>query len=66
MDKSLTKNSKVKVVKLSKNASDFDFWQSQPYLARLEALESIRSEYNNWKYGAEQRFHRVYKVTQFE
>ena len=66
MDKNSTTNKNLKIVKLSDNLTDYDFWQNQSYLARLEALESIRSEYNNWKYGAEQRFHRVYKVTQFQ
>ena len=52
----------IRVVKMNDKKNDFAFWQSQPNEARLEALESIREEYNNWKYGSQQRFQRVYRV----
>ena len=42
--------------------NDFAYWQSQPYQARLEALEEIRIEYHLWRYGAEPGFQRVYKI----
>ena len=42
--------------------SDFAFWQKQPHLARLAALEEIRQEYNRWRYGARQGFQRVYRI----
>lgn len=42
--------------------SDFAFWQTQPPQARLAALEEIRQEYNRWRYGARQRFQRVYRL----
>ena len=32
--------------------NDFAYWQSQPYPFRLAALEEIRTEYNQWRYGA--------------
>ena len=51
-----------KKVHIRKQGSDFVYWQTQPYQIRLAALEQIRQEYNQWKYGAEQRFQRVYKV----
>lgn len=41
---------------------DFAYWQSQPPEARLEALEQIRREYHLWKYGAEPRLERVYRI----
>lgn len=50
-------------VKLGQEGSDFAFWQSRTPQERLEALESIRREYHRWKYGAEPRFQRVYRVT---
>lgn len=56
----------IKIVKLSDQNSDFTYWQSQSYIKRLEALESIRTEYNSWKYGTEQRFQRVYRVIKLE
>jgi len=42
--------------------SDFAYWQTQPYGARLAALEQIRQEYHRWQYGAEPRFQRVYTI----
>jgi len=42
--------------------SDLDYWCSQPYEARLAALESIRSEYHKWKYNAEPRLQRIYRI----
>ncbi|MDQ3633355.1 MAG: hypothetical protein M3405_02440 [Acidobacteriota bacterium] len=52
---------------LSKQTSDFAYWQTKTYAERLEALEQIRQEYNNWKYtDAEQRFQRVYRVVKLK
>jgi len=42
--------------------SDFAFWQSQPYLLRLAALEAIRQEYHRWRYGAEPRLQCVCRI----
>jgi hypothetical protein len=39
--------------------TDFAYWQSQSYEPRLLALERIRREYHQWKYGAEPRLQRV-------
>ena len=56
---------KVAKFKLGEEPSDFKFWQSQPYIARLKALASIRAEYNLWKYGnSEPRLQRVYCVVE--
>jgi len=52
----------IRIVKKGDKSDDYLFWQSQPYEKRLEALESIREEYNNWKYGTQQGFQRVYRV----
>lgn len=49
-------------VNIREQKSDFAYWQSQPYQARLAALEEIRREYHRWRYGAEPRFQRVYSV----
>jgi len=56
MEKTLTKTS------LDTPSRDFEFWQQQPVAKRLEALESIRNEYNRWKYHDQQGFQRVYRV----
>ncbi len=42
--------------------SDFQYWQSQPPLKRLEALEQIRQEYHQYKYNAQPRLQRVYTI----
>jgi hypothetical protein len=52
----------ARIVPLKQATSDFAYWQSQPFAARLEALEEIRREYHRWKYHAEPGFQRVYKI----
>jgi hypothetical protein len=51
-----------KKYKINEQPNDFSFWQSKSYKERLDALEQIRKEYNLWKYNAEQRFQRIYRV----
>ncbi len=52
----------VTKVNLREQKSDFAYWQSQPYQARLAALEEIRQEYHRWRYGGEPGFQRVYTI----
>jgi hypothetical protein len=54
----------VAKMSLHERKTDFAYWQSQPPVMRLAALEQIRSEYHRWRYGAEPGFQRVYSVTQ--
>jgi len=54
--------SMVRKLKLKEEKSDYLYWANQPVAARLGALESIREEYNNWKFHDQQRFQRVYRV----
>lgn len=49
-------------VSIHRQKSDFAYWQTQPYQARLAALEQIRQEYHRWRYGAEPRLQRVYTI----
>jgi len=49
-------------VRLQEQKSDFDYWQSQPYEERLAALETLRREYHQWRYHAEPRLQRVYRI----
>jgi hypothetical protein len=51
-------------VGLREGKTDFAYWQFQPYLMRLAALENIRSEFHRWRYGAEPRLQRVYSIVQ--
>jgi hypothetical protein len=52
----------VTKVRIEDQPNDFEFWQSQPYHVRLAALEQIRREYHQWKYGTEPRLQRVYSI----
>lgn len=52
----------VKKVKLHEQKSDFAYWQSQPPVARLEALEQIRQEVHRWKYGEEPRMQKAVTI----
>ncbi|MAU01693.1 MAG: hypothetical protein CL608_31530 [Anaerolineaceae bacterium] len=54
----------VRKVPLNKQDREADYWRTQPYQARLAALEQIRREYHQWKYGSEPRLQRVYTITQ--
>jgi hypothetical protein len=54
----------VRKAPLKQGQSDFAYWQTQSYEARLAALEEIRREYHRWKYGAEPRFQRVYRIVE--
>lgn len=63
MDRLKKVNRKVlKKVKITESKNDFDYWQKQPVEFRLAALEEIRKEYSEWKYGSKQRFQRVYSI----
>ena len=52
----------VHKVKIDEQGSDFAFWQNKSYEERLAALESLRSEYNSWKYDTQQGFQRVFRI----
>lgn len=41
--------------------NDFTYWQKQPYLERLAALEQIRQDYYQ-KYPVEPRLQRIYRI----
>jgi hypothetical protein len=59
------KMSIIKVVnkyKIGEQPKDLSFWQSKSHQERIDALEQIRREYNQWRYHAEQGFQRVYKI----
>ncbi|MFZ6019480.1 MAG: hypothetical protein ACOYXO_07695 [Chloroflexota bacterium] len=52
----------VRIRSLYAPKEDADWWRSQPYTARLAALEEIRQEVHRWKYGTQPRFQRVCRV----
>ncbi len=49
-------------VSLKQQPTDFAYWQSQPYLLRLAALEEIRQEYHGWQNDTQPRLQRVYRI----
>lgn len=46
-------------VRIREQKGDFAYWQTQTYQLRLAALEQIRQEFHQWRYGAEPRLQRV-------
>jgi hypothetical protein len=49
----------VRKFALGEQPTDFAYWQTQPYAARIAALEEIRRAYSAWKYVADAGFQRV-------
>ncbi|MEZ4768633.1 MAG: hypothetical protein R2844_09430 [Caldilineales bacterium] len=46
----------VRKVRLTEQTSDYAFWQTQSFEARLAALEEIRREYHGWTDETERDF----------
>ncbi len=49
-------------VPLHEQKNDFAYRQTKSYQERIAALEEIRHEYHQWKYGAEPRLERVCRI----
>ena len=56
MEKVITKTN------IKQQTSDFQYWQQQTPQKRLETLEQIRQEYHQYKYNAQPRLQRIYKI----
>ena len=52
----------LRVVKKGEEPDDVQYWLGRPAIERIRALEEIRKQYNDCKYGTGQEFHRVYKI----
>ena len=53
----------VRKSSIDEQEPDTVYWRTQPYRARLAALEQIRQEYHQWKYGTRRpRLQRVYRI----
>ena len=57
-----TKVNQKQQKKYNKNKYKPEYTYKQPYLERLAALEQIRQDYHQWKYHAEPRFQRIYRI----
>jgi hypothetical protein len=49
--------------RLGSEPSDAAFWRRKSPAERLAALESIKCEFHQWRYDAEPRLLRVFRVT---
>ncbi len=63
---SIVNRSVVRKIKLTEQGNDHSYWINQSAEARLDALESLREEFNNWKFNDQQRFQAVYRVIKQE
>lgn len=52
----------VRIVQKGDDDADAEYWAGRSPVERLEHLESLRQEYNTWKYGTQQGFSRFYQV----
>jgi hypothetical protein len=59
---SIGNRSIIRKIKLAEEKSDYSYWINQSVEARLDALESLREEFNNWKFNDQPKFQRVYRV----
>ena len=66
MDVERMDRTQARVYKKGEEPSDVLYWLSVPPIERIRALEQIRKEYNDWKYGPERGFQRVYRVVKRE
>ena len=48
--------------KSHEDSGDAAYWVAQSPQKRLATLEEIRKEYIQWKFGAQSRLQRVYRV----
>ncbi len=52
----------VQIFKTDEAPTDFAYWQTRSFEARLAALESIRNDYIKWAYDIQPGFQRVYRI----
>jgi hypothetical protein len=53
----------IRIYKKGEEPDDVLYWLSRPAIERIRALEEIRQQYNDWKYGVRREFQRVYTIT---
>lgn len=62
METSIEIRPAIRIYKKGEEPDDLLYWLSRPAIERILALEEIRQQYNDWKYGTGQRLQRVYTV----
>ncbi len=56
----------VKIMKMSEQRSDFEYWQTRPVAERLAALEEIRAEYHGKDYESQRGLQRVFRISKLK
>ena len=62
METSIETRPAIRIYKKGEEPDDLLFWLSRPAIERILALEEIRKQYNDWKYGTRRELQRVYKI----
>ena len=52
----------LKIVHLKDKTNDFIFWNSKSEIERLQAIETLRQQYINYKKDVQSRLQRVYRI----
>ena len=52
----------LKIVSLKDKSNDFIFWNSKSEIERLQAIETLRQQYINYKKDVQSRLQRVYRI----
>ena len=52
----------LKIVQLKDKNTDFLYWMSRSEIERLQAIESLRLQYINYKKDVQSRLQRVYRI----
>ena len=52
----------LKIVQLKDQSTDFLYWTSKSEIERLQAVETLRQQYINYKNDVQSRLQRVYGI----
>jgi hypothetical protein len=52
----------LKIVQLKDKSTDFLYWMSKSEMERLQAIETLRLQYINYKKDVQSRLQRVYRI----
>ena len=52
----------LKIVQLKDKSTDFKYWISKSEIERLQAVETLRQQYINYKKDVQSRLQRVYRI----
>ncbi|MEO7306634.1 MAG: hypothetical protein ABIR78_03875 [Ferruginibacter sp.] len=55
-------NKSLKIVQLKDKNTDFIYWMSKSETERLQAIETLRQQYINYKKDVQSGFQRVYRI----